>query len=138
MNKQVFINIPVSDLEKSKAFYTALGFTNNPMFTDEQGAAMVWSEDIIFMLLTRDFYKKFVPGKEVIDQSKTSGVLIALNLESKEAVQEFADTAKANGGDYFVAEPNKDLDFMFGLEVTDLDGNQLEPVWMNPDFNPQA
>lgn len=131
MTKQVFINFPVSDLEKSTSFYEALGFKKNPMFSDENASSMMWSDDIIFMILKRDFYQSFLRDKAVADTGATSGALIALPLESKEAVQQFADTAKANGGDYFVAEPNKDLDFMFGYEVLDPDGNQLEPVWMD-------
>lgn len=138
MSKQVFINFPVSDLAKSTAFYEALGLTKNPSFSDENASAMQWSDDIIFMLLTHDFYKKFIGGKTVINGKTTSGALVALSLDSKEAVQAFADTAKANGGNYFVAPPNEGLDFMFGLEVEDPDGNVLEPFWMNPDFNLQG
>lgn len=138
MSKQVYINFPVSDLEKSTAFYEALGFTKNPMFSDENASAMMWSDDIVFMILRREYYQIFLQGKTVADTGATSGALIALTLDSKEAVQNFADTAKANGGDYYVAEPNKDLDFMFGYEVLDPDGNQLEPVWMDPNFDPQG
>lgn len=135
--KQVFINLPVSDLQKSTQFYEALGFTKNPDFSDENASSMMWSDEIVFMLLTRGYYQKFLQGKTVAHTLTSSAALFALTLDSKEAVQQFADTAKANGGDYFVAEPNKDLDFMFGYEVLDPDGNQLEPVWMNLDFNAQ-
>ncbi|TXG76811.1 glyoxalase [Patescibacteria group bacterium] len=133
--KQVFINLPVSDLAKSTQFYEALGFTKNLTFSDENASSMMWSDEIVFMLLTREYYAKFLQNKAVADTTVTNATLIALTLDSREAVQQFADTAKANGGDYFIADPNKDLDFMFGCEVTDLDGNQLEPVWMNPDVN---
>lgn len=138
MSKQVFINFPVGDLAKSTAFYEALGFTKNPNFSDENASAMQWSDDIVFMLLTRDFYQKFLNGKTIAHTLTSSAALIALTLESKEAVQQFADTAKANGGNYFVAPPNEGLDFMFSYEVEDPDGNVLEPVWMDPNFNPQA
>ena len=138
MNKQVFINIPVSDLDKSISFYEALGFTKNPDFSDDTASSMMWSEDIVIMLVTRDFYKKFIPHKDVADAKKNSGVLIALSLESKEAVQQFAETAKANGGDYYKVEMNIPEKMMFGLEVEDPDGNHLEPVWMNSEFNPES
>lgn len=138
MAKQVFINFPVSDLEKSTSFYEALGFTKNPMFSYDKGVAMMWSDEIIFMLLTHEFYQQFLNGKTVADTKTTSAALVALSVESREAVQQFADTAKANGGDWFLAEPNKSVDFMFGLEVQDPDGNTLEPVWMDPSFDPQA
>lgn len=134
MAQQVFINLPVSDLAASTKFYEALGFTKYEGFSDENASAMQWTEDIVFMLLTREYYTTFLEGKMVADTQATSGALIALSMDSKEAVQAFANTAKAQGGDYFVAGPNKDLDFMFGYEVHDLDGNTLEPVWMDPNF----
>lgn len=138
MNKQVFINFPVTDLAKSTAFYEALGFTKDPNFSDENASAMQWSDDIVFMLLTRDFYQKFLNGKTIAHTLTSSAALIALTLDSKEAVQQFADTAKAHGGNYFVAPPNEGLDFMVSYEVEDPDGNVLEPVWMDPNFNPQG
>lgn len=138
MSKQVYINFPVSDLAKSTAFYEALGFTKDPNFSDENASAMQWSDYIVFMLLTRDFYQKFLNGKTIAHTLTSSAALIALTLDSKEAVQQFADTAKVNGGNYFVAPPNEGLDFMFSYEVEDPDGNVLEPVWMDPNFNPQT
>jgi len=130
MSKQIFLNLPVKNLAASVTFYEALGFTKNPQFSGENGSGMMWSDDIVFMLLTHEFYSKFTT-KTIIDAKTTSGTLIALSLRSKEEVQQFADTAKMNGGDWFEAEPNKGLDFMFGLEVTDLDGHHLEPFFMD-------
>jgi uncharacterized protein len=130
MSNQVFINLPVKDLEKSIHFYKALGFTLNPQFSDANAASMVWSDSLSVMLLTHEFYSKFT-SKAIIDAHHTSGVLIAITLDSKEAVQKFADTAESNGGSYFEAEPNKGLDFMFGLEVSDPDGHTFEPVFMD-------
>lgn len=138
MAKQIFVNLPVNDLAKATAFYEALGFVKNPAFSDENASAMQWSDDIFFMLLKRDFYQIFLRNKTVAHTNTTSGALIALSLDSKEAVQKFADTAKENGGDYFKAGPEVPEDMMFGYEVVDPDGNQLEPVWMNAEFNPQA
>ncbi len=138
MSRQVYINFPVSDLAKSTAFYEALGFTKDPNFSDENASAMTWSDDIIFMLLTRDFYQKFLGSKTIAHTLTSSAALIALTLDSKEAVQQFADTAKSNGGNYFVAPPNEGLDFMFCYEVEDPDGNVLEPVWMDPNFDLQG
>jgi uncharacterized protein len=130
MSKQIYVNLPVKDLNKATAFYTALGFTKNPDFSDENASAMLWSEGIVFMLLKHDFYSKFT-DKKIADTNKTTAALIALSCESKEAVQAFADTARAQGGSFFEAEPNKGLDFMLGLEVTDLDGHTLEPFFMD-------
>lgn len=138
MSKQIYINLPVTDLAKSTAFYEALGFVKNPMFSDENASAMQWSEDIVVMLLVHDFYKKFPRNREIADTKKTSSVLLALSFDSKEDVQKFADTAKANGGDYYRVDMGMSEDAMFGYEVEDLDGHIWEPLWMSPDFNPQA
>jgi len=99
---------------------------------------MEWTDEIIVMLLKPEFYKKFLRDKEVADTTKTSAVLLALSFDTKEEVQQFADAAKANGGDYFKGEYGAPEDMMFGYEVLDPDGNQWEPVWMNTDFDPTA
>ncbi len=138
MAKQVYVNLPVKDLQKSTKFYQALGFKKNDMFSDHKGSAMEWSDEIIVMLIAHEFYQKFIPGKQIIDGNTTSGVLLSLNFDTKEEVQQFADTAKANGGDYFSVDYEAPEGAMFGYEVLDLDGNQWEPVWMNADFNPQS
>lgn len=138
MNKKVFINLPVRDLAKSTAFYEALGFTKNPTFSDQHASAMQWSEDIVVMLLIHDFYTKFPRNRVIADTQKTSAVLLALSLDSKEAVQKFAETAKANGGDYYRVDMGIPEDAMFGYEVEDLDGHIWEPMWMSANFDPQA
>ena len=137
MAKQIFVNIPVSDIAKSTAFYEALGFTKNSNFSDENASSMMWTDDIIIMILKKEFYAKFIGNKEIVDARTTSGVLIALSLDSKEEVQKFADTAKANGGNYYKVDMGAPEEMMFGYEVEDPDGNHLEPVWMNANFNPQ-
>ncbi|MEO6729120.1 MAG: VOC family protein [Candidatus Dojkabacteria bacterium] len=136
MAKQIFVNFPVTDLAKSTAFYEALGFTKDSKFSDGNASSMQWSEEIYFMILKKDFYKTFLKNKEIADTTKVNATLIALTLDSKEAVQKFAETAKANGGDFYKLENGVPEDMMFGLEVTDPDGNHLEPVWMNTEFNP--
>lgn len=137
MGKQVFINLPVSDLEKSTAFYEALGFAKNPMFSDENASALMWSDDIIVMILKHEFYQKFIGDRAVADTRATSGALLALSMESKEAVRQFAETAQANGGSYYKVDMGVPEDQMVGYEVLDPDGNHWEPVWMTSDFNPQ-
>jgi len=136
MTKQIYVNLPVSDLAKSTAFYESLGFTKNPAFSDDNASSVQWSDDIVVMLLTHDFYKKFIRDKQVIDTKTTSGVLLALSFDSKEEVQKFADTAKENGGDSFQVDMGIPEDQMLGLEVLDPDGNQWEAMWMAADFTP--
>jgi predicted lactoylglutathione lyase len=138
MPKQIYINLPVTDLAKSTAFYEALGFQKNTDFSDENASSLMWSNEIIVMLLKHDFYKKFLRGKDIIDATKNSGVLLALSLDTKDEVQKFADTAKQNGGDYYEVNMGVPKDMMFGYEVEDPDGHTWEPVWMSPDFSPQG
>lgn len=136
MSKQVFINLPVSDLARSTAFYEALGFTKNPDFSDDNASALQWSDDIIVMILRHEFYQKFIGDRHIADTRATSGALLAISLESPEAVTQFAETAKVNGGDYYRVDMGVPEDMMFGYEVLDPDGNHWEPVWMNQDFMP--
>jgi hypothetical protein len=128
--KSIYINLPVSNLEVSEKFYAALGFVKNPMFSSEDAACMAWSEEIIVMLLTHDFYKNFIGDRKIIDAKTTSGVLNSISMNSKEEVQKFADIAKENGGDYYMADYVKNLDFMFNYEVSDPDGHMWEPTFM--------
>lgn len=134
MGKQVYINLPVTDLNASTAFYESLGFTKNPTFSNENASAMQWSDSIIVMILPHDFYRQFIRNKNIIDAKTTSGVLLALNFDIKEDVARFAETAKANGGDYFQIDMGIPENQMLGYEVLDPDGHQWEATWMSPDF----
>jgi uncharacterized protein len=129
MTKMIFVNLPVADLPKSMAFYTALGFTNNPAFTDETAACMVWSEAIYVMLLTHDKWKSFTARP--IPPSTSSEVSLALAMDDKAAVDALADAAAAYGG---IADinPVQDLGFMYGRDITDPDGHIWGPFWMDP------
>ncbi|MHA3064987.1 VOC family protein [Lacticaseibacillus saniviri] len=131
MQKMVFVNLPVADLARATKFYEALGFTKNPMFSDENASSMVWSQDIYVMLLTHDFYKKFLKQHTLADTTQVSGTMIAFALESIDAVKAFAETAKQNGGDYYHVEMGIPESQMYELEVTDPDGNILSVSWMN-------
>jgi uncharacterized protein len=130
MSKQVYINLPVRDLTISTKFYEALGFVKNPEFSNDQASGMIWSDNITIMLLTHDFYSQFT-SKKIPDFTQNSSVLISLTMNSREDVQKFADVAEENGGEWFEAEPNKGMEYMFGLEVTDPDGHTLEPFFMD-------
>lgn len=138
MNKQIYINLPVSDLQRSTAFYEALGFVMVPEFSSHEASAMKWSDEIMVMLLVHPFYLKFPRNRTVADTQKTSAVLMALGLESREAVEAFAQAAKAQGGDYYRIDTGVSDEMMFGYEVEDLDGHIWEPMWMNPNFVPSA
>lgn len=128
--KSIFINLPVRDLAKSTAFYEALGFTKNDMFSDGNASSMMWSENIVVMLLVREYYSTFTT-KPIADAHATSAMLIALSQDSREAVDAIVEKAGASGGQADVRAP-QDLGFMYGRSFADPDGNVFEPMWMNP------
>lgn len=123
MAKMIFVNLPVSDMQRSIKFYEALGFRKNPEFSNEDGTGMMWDDQIWIMLLTHSFYQRFLKNQQVADTQKVSGSMTAFSLDSVEAVKAFAKTAKENGGDYYHVEMNIPEDQMYELEVLDPDGN---------------
>ena len=130
MPKMIFINLPITDLARSAAFYAALGATKNPKFSDETSACMVLSETIHVMLLTHEKYRIFT-SRPIADARATSAALIALSSDSRDEVNATIDRAVAAGGQ---ADPNpkQDHGFMFGRSVQDPDGHVWEIFWMDP------
>ena len=135
MSKMIFVNFPVADLPKSMAFYEALGFTNNPAFTDDTAACMVWSEAIYVMLLTKDKWKTFTTRP--IPPADSSQVMLALALGSKAEVDAMNDAAAAHGGAADI-NPVQDLGFMYGRDFIDPDGHVWGPFWMDPAAIPPS
>lgn len=131
MTNMVFINFPVTDLKRATDFYLKLGFTKNEDFSSEDASSMMWNETTWFMLLKPKFYSVFLKNKEIADTQKTSGTIISLSLDSIEAVKNFGDIAKANGGSYHFVDIGMPEEQMYALEVQDPDGNTIEPLWMN-------
>lgn len=131
--KSVYINLIVKDLAKATAFYEAIGCIKNPMFSNEVASAMMWSEEIIFMLLTEEFAHNFSDGKTVPNQKETVSAYYALSLDSKEAVDEFCAKAKNAGGRVYENKFNQEMagDFMYTFEVEDTEGYILEPAFMD-------
>ena len=130
MSTMVFVNFPVSDVNRSAAFYEKLGFAKNNEFSNDEAVAMVWDDHFWIMLLNHEFYSRFIKDKTIANTQTTSSSLIAFSLESADAVNKFAETAKANGGDFYKVDMGMSEDQMFGLEVQDPDGNTLEPSWI--------
>jgi predicted lactoylglutathione lyase len=128
MKKQVFINLPVADLKKSMDFYTAIGFQNNPQFTDNTAACMVISEEIFVMLLTHKKFSEFIK-KEIADSKKTAEVINALSMQNNEEVNKFVDKAIAAGGNEPIEA--KDYVFMFQRSIEDPDGHIWEVFYMD-------
>jgi len=128
MSKMIFVNLPVADLDAAKAFYEAIGAANNPQFTDETAACMVFSDTIYVMLLTHEKFGQFTP-KKIADAHATSEVLIALSCDSRDGVDEMVGKALAAGGRE--PRPAEDHGFMYGRSFEDLDGHIWEPHWMD-------
>ena len=128
MARQIFINLAVKDLEKSKAFYTALGFTNNPQFSDDAGKCMVWSENIYVMLLTHEKFSNFAT-KPIADTKNGVAGLFSLSLDSVDEVH----TVMTNGLNAGGIEPSemKDYGFMQQRTIEDFDGHTWEIFYMD-------
>lgn len=126
---KIFVNLPITDLARSIAFYEAIGGTKNDQFSNEQAAAIVFSDSIYVMLLTPDFYRTFT-AKPIIDAHKMSGVLLALSCDSKGDVDAMVDKAVAAGGKADPG-PTQDFGFMYGRSFEDPDGHHWEPHWMD-------
>lgn len=128
MERQIFVNLPVKDLEKSKIFFEKIGFSINLQFTDETAACIVISDTIYAMLLTHKKCKEFT-DKEIADANKTTEVLTCLSANSKEEVNSTLDKALKAGATE-TQEP-QDYGFMFGRSFNDLDGHIWEIMWMD-------
>ena len=130
MTQAIFVNLPVASLKVSMAFYKALGFTNNPQFTDDTAAGMVWSDTINVRLLTHDQWRTFTDRP--IPPATLSEVMLALSCESREAVDRMSEAAAAAGGTADV-NPAQDHGWMYGRDLADPDGHVWEPFWMDMD-----
>lgn len=129
MAQQIFVNLAVKDLPKSKIFFEKLGYSFNPQFTNDDAACMVISDTIYAMLLTEPFFKNFT-SKELVDAKKATEVLVCLSAESRAAVDDIVRKAVDAGGRIY-NEP-QDHGFMYGHGFEDLDGHQWEFAYMEP------
>jgi predicted lactoylglutathione lyase len=131
MKTNIFVNLPVKDLEKTKQFFSGLGYTFNPQFTDQNAACMIIDENIYVMLVVNDFFKKLTKH-DVVDNSHGVESTTALSMPNKEAVDAWATKALSLGAtENTVPEMNIE-DFMYGRSMNDLDGHIWEVFWMNP------
>ncbi len=130
MTRMIFVNLPVADLARSRAFLEALGAVNEPKFTDETGACMQISDSIFVMILTHDKFSQFTP-RPIADANAGSEVLLCLSCDSRESVDASVARAVAAGG---TADPaaKQDYGVMYGRSVADPDGHIWELMWMDP------
>ncbi|WP_394170952.1 VOC family protein [Saccharospirillum alexandrii] len=135
MSKMIFVNLPVADLDRAMGFYAALGFTNNPDFSDDTAACMVWSEAIYVMLLTHAKWRTFT--QRPIPPATASEVMLAVTCNDREAVDAMNTVAVKNGGTADI-NPPQDHGFMYSRSLADLDGHVWEAFWMDPAAIPGA
>jgi hypothetical protein len=131
----MFVNLPVKDLDRSVDFFTKLGFSFDPRFTDETATQMIVGDDAFVMLLVEDRFKDFTK-KQLVDATKQTEVIVALSAESREGVDELADKALEAGAS--PANDPLDMGFMYGRSFDDPDGHLWEVVWMDPSAVEQA
>ena len=130
MSRMIFVNLPVTNLEKSRAFVEALGAMNEPKFTDDTAACMKISDSIFVMLLTHDKFRQFTP-RPIADANSGSEVLLCLSSDSRGNVDSTIERAVTAGG---TADPSPKQDYgvMYGRSVADPDGHIWEIMWMDP------
>jgi uncharacterized protein len=128
VHKQIFVNLPIADMARSKAFFTALGYSFNPQFTNDQGAALVLGDNLYAMLLVRDFFKTFI-DKPIADAHTSTEVLVCVSCDSREQVETLVAKARAAGGK--LPRPPQDHGFMYAHGFEDLDGHLWELVYMS-------
>lgn len=134
MIKQIFVNLPVHDLNRSVEFFEKLGFSFDPKYTDENCSCLILSDTIFAMLLVRPFFQKFTK-KEIADATKTTEVLLAVDAPTREAVDELVRKAVDAGGSIYM-EP-QDHGWMYQHSFADLDGHQWEIFFSDESLLPQ-
>ncbi len=135
MPKMIFVNLPVRDVAIATDFYTALGFETNPMFSNERGSSMTWSDSIAVMLLDHAFYATFT-DKQIIDARTQSGALLALSFDDRAAVDAITEAALGAGGRE-LHDP-EDHGFMYSRAFEDPDGHGWGPFHMDMAAAEQA
>jgi uncharacterized protein len=134
MSRMIFVNLPVADLQRSKAFYEAIGFRNEPRFSNDAAAMMVLSDTISVMLLTHPFYATFT-SKPIANANDTSQVMLCISCDSPTEVDRIINAAAAAGGKIDQSlRSETEGGPMYGRDFEDPDGHQWEPMWMDPEF----
>ena len=135
MATQIYVNLPVQNVARSRRFFTEVGFAFNEQFSNEQAVCMVVGDDSFVMLLVESFFQTFTK-KPVADASKSTEVLVCLSCDSRAKVDDLVAKAVAAGGTS--PNPKQDHGFMYGHGFEDLDGHVWELIYMDPDAAPAA
>jgi hypothetical protein len=135
MASKIFLNLSVKDLQKTNAFFTALGFRFNPHFSDDKATCMLVNDEAFVMLLQENYFRGFTPSSKVVANAhQVTEVLIAISQESRADVDAMLQKAIAAGGTE--AREAQDHDFMYSRAINDLDGHIWEIFWMDPNAVP--
>lgn len=134
MPTTIYLNLPVRDLDRSKGFFTALGFRADPRFTDENAACMQISREIYLMLLVEPFFRTFT-SKDVADATRSTEAIMALSVESRQRVDELVEAALGAGGS--PSNRTNDRAFMYGRSFQDPDGHLWEVMYLDPTALPE-
>ncbi|MBO2009968.1 VOC family protein [Hymenobacter negativus] len=137
MATNIFINLPVKDLNASVAFFTQLGFSFNPEMTDERGTCMVISDTVNVMLLVEPFFQTFT-AKPLVDARQANEMIICLSVDSRAEVDRLADAALAAGGHSVPQQPENEMEFMYDRNFQDLDGHLWNVLHMDLTLAQQA
>lgn len=132
-HQQIFVNLPIQNMERSQAFFRSLGYDFNPQFTNDQGAALVLGENLFAMLLVKPFFQTFTK-KTIVDAKKNVEVLVCLSCSSRAEVDALVQKARDAGGS--VPNAPQDHGFMYSHSFEDLDGHVWELVYMDPNAAP--
>ena len=132
--RQMFVNLPVKNLDETIKFFTTLGFKFNPHFTNDNAACMIIGKSNFVMLLVEEFFKGFIPHHEINDADISKETLVALSLESREAVDAMLKKASMAGGKEY--RPAEDHGWMYGRAFQDINGHVWEPFYINMDAIP--
>ena len=129
MTQMIFVNLPVTDVARSTAFYEAIGCTKDERFSNEAASAMQLSDTIVFMILNRDFFQTFTP-RPIADAHAVTEALICISRDSRDAVDAIVEAAAAAGGKADIRD-KQDMGFMYGRSFEDPDGHIFEPMFMD-------
>ena len=135
MTTQIFMNLPVKDLDRSVQFFTALGFTFNQDYTDQNATCMVVNDDAYVMLLVEKFFQTFT-SKEIVDATSATEAIMAFSVDSRDAVDQMVSKALDAGGTE--SQPVQDYGFMYSHSFQDPDGHLWEVMWMDPAGPPAS
>lgn len=137
MNRKIFVNLPVRDLDETIRFFAELGFEFDPRFTDENATCMIVSENIYVMLLVENFYETFIPEKKTWTRSDNNEAIIALFLDSRKEVDDLVNKAVKFGGTEYRVSDEYEMDWMYGRSFEDINGHLWEISYMDETKMPE-